>query len=68
MRPILTVNSPFFLMNSFVPSKGSTSQNKPLSILTKLFLGLVSVLSSDITGIFGKYFFKPVVILSHINI
>ena len=26
IKAILTVNSPFFFINSFVPSKGSTSQ------------------------------------------
>ena len=46
-RATLTVNSPFLLINSLVPSKGSINQNKDLVLCC-------ASPSSDKIGIFGS--------------
>ena len=48
---MLTVNSPFLLMNSLVPSSGSTSQNgPPFSVGTRP----AAISSSATTGVSGR--------------
>ena len=50
IKAILTVNSPFFFINSFVPSKGSTSQ---YCSHDDLILNGISEFSSESIGISG---------------
>ncbi len=53
---MLTVNSPFLLMNSLVPSSGSTSQNGPPS---SCGMWPDATASSAITGISGVSSARP---------
>ena len=53
---MLTVNSPFRLMNSLVPSSGSTSQNGPSS---SVGMRPAATVSSATTGISGVSSARP---------
>ena len=55
---MFTVNIPFFLMNSFVPSRGSTSQQNGD------FIGSPTLPSSDTIGISGVIDTRPFVMTS----
>ena len=58
---MLTVNSPFLLMNSLVPSSGSTSQNgPPFSLGTRP----AAISSSATTGVSGVSARSPLTMIS----
>ena len=59
IKAILTVNSPFFLINSFVPSNGSTNQ-----YLVQFFLSFHSTSDSSLKiGIVLSNFCKAFIII-----
>ena len=60
IKAIFTVNSPFLLMNSFVPSNGSINQY--LFHLDLIVKG-ISEFSSDNIGISGVNFLRLLVIM-----
>ena len=63
IRAMFTVNSPFLLKNSFVPSKGSINQN------VFLFLKSIILDSSEMIGILGKSFLisRHIILLAAIS-